>query len=67
MPLSFPSLDFLLAPAWKRRACLDKLSNDVLVDIVFDHLGVVDILRLRRVSIQFLLRNICSYVTFVSR
>ena len=53
MPLSFLSLDFLFAPNRRARvACLDKLPNDVLVDAVFDYLEVVDILRLRRVSIH---------------
>lgn len=51
MPLSFLSLDFLFTSTRKAtRGCLDKLPNDVLVDIVFDHLEVADILRLRRVS-----------------
>ena len=33
-----------------RKDCLDRLPNDVLVDVVFDYLDVCDIIRMRRVS-----------------
>ena len=32
-----------------RKDCLDRLPNDVLVDVVFTFLDVFDIIRLRRV------------------
>ncbi|TBU27946.1 hypothetical protein BD311DRAFT_759238 [Dichomitus squalens] len=33
-----------------RRDCLDRLPNDLLVDVLFDYLDVKDIIRMRRVS-----------------
>ncbi|PIL35620.1 hypothetical protein GSI_02348 [Ganoderma sinense ZZ0214-1] len=33
-----------------RKDCLDRLPNDVLVDVVFTYLSVFDIIRMRRVS-----------------
>ncbi len=50
MSLLLNSLDFLLHRMDISKAgSLDRLPNDVLVDQVFIHLDVKDILRLRRV------------------
>lgn len=37
-------------------ASLDSLPNDILVDCIFIHLGVRDILHLRRVSMEHIVR-----------
>lgn len=58
MPLKFSSLDFLLRRmAMGKTGCLDRLSNDVLVDQVFIYLTIADILRLRRVRIVIQLNS----------
>jgi hypothetical protein len=36
----------------KNKASLDRIPNDVLVDVVFDYLDVPDIISLRQVRVQ---------------
>lgn len=51
MPLRLTTKDFLIDRLTRSsRGCLDRLSNDILVDLVFIYLEVEDLLSLRRVS-----------------